>query len=1030
MKKTLSFVLSFFMLFSLLPVANAAVNEDYQMRVDGTSGNLYAGTDGITFEMQMKGPEIGGTASVILKIDATKLQFVTPAARTAGNVVAITETVGLTTLKHPAGYGNLYKTKADWVTNVTFLGGTTADGNTIYLAIQPEFASEKLPTHADNLTSAASFCLGFKSGVTADDIDANTIKTLTVEDVTNINQSEGAIITDGAGFELNYNPTVVSGKENNLKQPEIFLNGAALPAGSTPLNSIKVTLNKSTVAVPTAGKTDTTVVATAAVGDDSVGATLPSDIKYSIVETSHTGVNVNANTGVITVEPSAAAGTYTVKAASASKSKEATAQFTLTKDAPAVTTVTLSPTSGTATLKAAGGADAITVGVTVKDQYGAEMDGQTATISGQPTGVTYTGGKLTFDNTARATTGAQNVTFTVGTKTATFALTIKKGAQTAAPTTPTGVKTTTVGGNDGKITGVTADMEYSSNGTNWTKCTGTEVTGLAKGTYKVRYAATDYLDASPAKDVTIGEPGKTDTPTVTIASTPAAANGTVTIAEDGSATLTATVTPATGTIHYQWKKGATNVGTDAATLTVAAADAGEYTCVVTREAPGESVSDPATSNKITVEVKTKTPVTVTKKADQTNFKTGAVSSIALTDIATVDPAAAASKLTATIVAYEKVVTPGTPAKDAVPCNCSKSSEDPTTATHDEGCTYQPAVPATPDTVAYNPVTTLANSKTYFLGYSIAALTDDTYSYAGVSAPSAPAVEADEANFVKVTTRAASSGGGGGSSTTKYTVTYDAGEHGKLDGSATERVESGKTPTKVPSVVADKGYKFVGWTLNGKSVKPASTKITAATKFVAEYETADKVTYIQGMDKNHFQPAGNATRGQLATMLARLSKDYDASKTYTGKAPDVENGKWYTNTVNFAINQGIMNGFEDGMFRPTENIRRGEFAAMLARYLGLNTSSKAHFADVTDHWAAGYINALADAGIVDGFEDGTFKAQNLLTRAEAVKMINLAVEMKYDEKADYDNSFVDVAEGAWYYEYVMPAANLDVTDYQR
>ncbi|GMK40371.1 hypothetical protein PCCS19_34270 [Paenibacillus sp. CCS19] len=75
-----------------------------------------------------------------------------------------------------------------------------------------------------------------------------------------------------------------------------------------------------------------------------------------------------------------------------------------------------------------------------------------------------------------------------------------------APTTPAGVAPTVLGGNDGKLVGVTSAMEYRKAGTQaYTAIAGTEVTGLSAGTYEVRYMATSALNASPDKEVVIPE---------------------------------------------------------------------------------------------------------------------------------------------------------------------------------------------------------------------------------------------------------------------------------------------------------------------------------------------------------------------------------------------------------------------------------------------------------------------------------------------------------------------------------------------
>lgn len=994
-KKVLSILLALTIVLSVVPVTKIAAADDNVMTVLGTTNNSLgtSGVKGLDMELQIKTPTVQGIQTIFFTYDPAQIKLV---SKKTGKDITIPDSMAAL----QGGFGD-----TPWegvsASSSTVRGGKMADGR-VLIYVEVVYLNSIPDVFADGMTYF-NFAMGFVGSTSATTMDSSTIAIATPEEA---KAALGSYVCNIANDKISYvyGWPSDSGNSDNLPKPKIMVDGNELPGAVVKLTGIDAKLDKDTLAVPTKDKTAT---ATASVAPIPEGATVPTDIEYTIPTT--TGVEINKTSGVITVSPTASAGTVTVTATSkGDATKTDTVVLTLTKATPVLDSITLSSTSGTATLKAAGGADDIAVTISGVDQFGGafSVTGKAVTVAAQTgsdaTGITYADGKLKIGTDAKA--GTKKLVITVDSKTANYTLTINKANGPAAPSITTEDAQTK--GGKGKLKGTTTDMEYNTNATattGWTTCDATE-TEVSAGTYYVRVKETATTKAgSVTSALVVGQPGTSVQPTVTV-------SGGGEMAEGGSKTLTATVTNAdscTGTLTYKWYKDDVEIsGQKDNTLIVT--EAGTYKVEVTHT---NGANDPAKGTaEAEVTVKTLTAVEVTPKATVTVNKT---SGIKISDLATITPAnnnyaKTLADAKTTVIFYEQY---------------EKTPADAETST--------PAV------MGWREATSLVNDGKYYATYRIEVGEDADHDLkiAAAAAKTQPedektVDEVKELGFIEVTVKKSTSSGGGGSSTTKYTVTYDAGEHGKLDGASSERVESGKNPTKVPSVVADKGYKFVGWTLNGKSVKPASTKITAATKFVAEYEAADKTTYIQGMDKNHFQPAGNATRGQLATMLARLSKDYDASKTYTGKAPDVENGKWYTNTVNFAINKGIMNGFEDGMFRPTENIRRGEFAAMLARYLGLNTSSKGHFADVTDHWAAGYINALADAGIVNGFEDGTFKANNLLTRAEAVKMINLAVEMKYDEKADYDNSFVDVAKGAWYYEFVMPAANLDVTDYQR
>ncbi len=83
--------------------------------------------------------------------------------------------------------------------------------------------------------------------------------------------------------------------------------------------------------------------------------------------------------------------------------------------------------------------------------------------------------------------------------------------------------------------------------------------------------------------------------------------------------------------------------------------------------------------------------------------------------------------------------------------------------------------------------------------------------------------------------------------------------------------------------------------------------------------------------------------------------------------------------------GVITG-ENGLFRPDDNVTRAETAAMLCRLFEIEPSETSDFPDVpSSHWAAEYIGALANEGIINGFEDGTFRPNDSVTYEQAVKM---------------------------------------------
>lgn len=92
-------------------------------------------------------------------------------------------------------------------------------------------------------------------------------------------------------------------------------------------------------------------------------------------------------------------------------------------------------------------------------------------------------------------------------------------------------------------------------------------------------------------------------------------------------------------------------------------------------------------------------------------------------------------------------------------------------------------------------------------------------------------------------------------------------------------------------------------------------------------------------------------------------------------------------IGFATRLGMINGYDDGSFRARATITRAEFAAMLVRALGLASEGDSEFIDTQGHWAANAIAALQTIDIAKGYSDGTFKPDQSITRAEIAAMLS-------------------------------------------
>ena len=194
----------------------------------------------------------------------------------------------------------------------------------------------------------------------------------------------------------------------------------------------------------------------------------------------------------------------------------------------------------------------------------------------------------------------------------------------------------------------------------------------------------------------------------------------------------------------------------------------------------------------------------------------------------------------------------------------------------------------------------------------------------------------------------------------------------------------------------------------------------------ELNTEDHYAYIVGYPDGNVKPEGNITRAEVATIFFRLLTDESRDEFWSQTNPysDVSEDDWYNNAVSTLTNAGIIDGYEDGTFKPNGNITRAEFATIAVRFFEATYEGENLFPDIDGHWAQDYINEAANAGIVDGYPDGTFGPQKRITRAEAMTMVNRTIDRHPHEDHLLADMIVwpDNPETAWYYEQVQEATN--------
>lgn len=193
----------------------------------------------------------------------------------------------------------------------------------------------------------------------------------------------------------------------------------------------------------------------------------------------------------------------------------------------------------------------------------------------------------------------------------------------------------------------------------------------------------------------------------------------------------------------------------------------------------------------------------------------------------------------------------------------------------------------------------------------------------------------------------------------------------------------------------------------------------------ELERDDHYAYIFGYEDNTIRPENDITRAEVATIFYRLLTDEsrEAYRTTDHDFTDVSADAWHVEPVATLAGAGLLAGYEDGSFRPDAPITRAEYAAIATRFDEL-AAAESNFTDISGHWAEDAINAAYGAGWVGGYEDGTFRPDQNITRAEAMALINRVLERAVDSEGMLDEMthWADNHPAAWYYADVQEATH--------
>ena len=191
--------------------------------------------------------------------------------------------------------------------------------------------------------------------------------------------------------------------------------------------------------------------------------------------------------------------------------------------------------------------------------------------------------------------------------------------------------------------------------------------------------------------------------------------------------------------------------------------------------------------------------------------------------------------------------------------------------------------------------------------------------------------------------------------------------------------------------------------------------------------SDHFAYVIGYMDGNVRPYGLISRAETTTIFFRLLKDSVrdgnllTSNTYT----DVADDYWANTAISTMTGLGIVQGRSTTTFDPKAPITRAQFAAICARFDTGKSSGTQSFTDIKGHWAEKYIERAAELDWIKGFEDGSFRPDTYITRAQAMTMINRVLNRIPEDESDLlpgMNVWPDCNPGDWFYLAVQEATN--------
>ena len=209
----------------------------------------------------------------------------------------------------------------------------------------------------------------------------------------------------------------------------------------------------------------------------------------------------------------------------------------------------------------------------------------------------------------------------------------------------------------------------------------------------------------------------------------------------------------------------------------------------------------------------------------------------------------------------------------------------------------------------------------------------------------------------------------------------------------------------------------------RTVPVADPSVTGVSRWL---NTTDHIAYLTGYPGGAFGPDNNMTRAEVAQMFYALlnNKNVTITKTF----PDVPADAWYATAVNTLASLGMVSGDENGNYRPDDPITRAEFCVIALAFAYEPENAVCYFGDVSrSDWFYTYVAQAASYGWIGGYTNGNFGPNDRITRAQVTTIVNNMLGRAADRDYVIDHQadlvqFSDLTRAHWGYFQIMEATN--------